>query len=355
MARTIRAAALAAVSVCISSGVFAHSPVDAPGDLTRLITNANLIFVGEVAKIEYKNLQVGEGEPALPHTIVTYRIRETVRGKAPGESFTMRFVGGPDGMGRFLTVSGVPRFQEGDRDVLFVDNNGAETCPLVLCEWGRFRILDNAMYDTEGAPVRGLIKNNAVARGMPPAAFRKFKYPAPSFDDLMKNPEAAAALQHAGLSIDEARRRFDAEAPKTIEILTEIPSKAATPESDSFKANPQNPKPSVPGGRLVPNRTLNPAMLERRTIPVGAEVQLSAKPVSLERFLGVVKELAGRVRRVPVALKSLDPNAPVKVHRMTMALPATIAEHQQPQPQGADEAAERKAYEAQGENPVLKH
>src|SRR6266508_2159476 len=146
--RSLIFVALAAVLAPLA--VHAHSPMDrgAGADLTQLADQSNLVFIGDAEKVTYRNARrANEGEGPIPYTIVTYRISRVLRGKAPGDRITMRFVGGPDERGRFLTVSGVPIVQKGDQDLLFVNDTRDPSCPLVFCELGRYRILNDAVFD----------------------------------------------------------------------------------------------------------------------------------------------------------------------------------------------------------------
>lgn len=138
--RSIAIPILAAVTMLAGAPhARAHGPIagELANSLTRLAENANLVFIGSVTDVAYRKARIEEGDGELPYTIVTYAIRDVLRGQARGETFTMRFPGGPDGSGRFMTVTGVPRFQRGEQDLLFVVGNGEKGCPLVDCEWGR--------------------------------------------------------------------------------------------------------------------------------------------------------------------------------------------------------------------------
>ncbi len=44
-------------------------------------------------------------------------------------------------------------FQPGDEDVLFVRSNGEDGCAVVMCEFGRYRIFKEAVYEAHGSPV----------------------------------------------------------------------------------------------------------------------------------------------------------------------------------------------------------
>lgn len=216
-------------SIC-SAGVFllamtaaqAHAPFDQStvGDVRLLVNSAKLIVHGKIAKVTYVNGASRAGRPQ-PHTFVTYDLVEVLFPKELSGrlQLTLRFVGGPDGQGRFLDVGGVPKFMVGDEDILFVAENGERGCALVLCEFGRFRVLDGMVYESHGSPVIRMSTKRISTGGFGPPALQKFAFPAPDFDELIKNPSALRILKQLGLSEEEARRKYQNEAPK--EILLE--------------------------------------------------------------------------------------------------------------------------------------
>ena len=215
-------------SIC-SAGVFllamtgaqAHAPFDQStvGDVRLLVNSAKLIVHGKIAKVTYVNGASRAGRPQ-PHTFVTYDLGEVLFPKELSGrlQLTLRFVCGPDGQGRFLDVGGVPKFMVGDEDILFVAENGERGCALVMCEFGRFRVLDDMVYESHGSPVTRMTLKSIIAIGIGPAELQKFSFPAPAFDELIKNPSAQRILKEMGLSEAEARRRYAAEAPKEIQL-----------------------------------------------------------------------------------------------------------------------------------------
>jgi len=84
--------------------------------------------------------QVSEEEPPIPHTFVTYKVREVLKGEGRERPITLRFMGGPDAAGGYLAVQDVPRFEEGDEEALLLKGNGEVLCPLVRRGGGRYRI-----------------------------------------------------------------------------------------------------------------------------------------------------------------------------------------------------------------------
>jgi hypothetical protein len=324
------AAAAAALSIGVPNAL-ADNPLggERTGQLARKADEANLVFIGDVVDVAYRNARAEGGESVLPYTFVTYQVREVLRGQAPDRTFTVRFVGGSDGQGRFVWVSGVPRFQPGEQDLLFVKGNGEEGCALVDCEWGRYRILKEAIYNAYGAPVFAIDKVNAIARGLPPEEFRTFRYPAPVFDELIKNPEVERLFREGKLNVDEARKRYETEAPKQIELRQQFPAAQGV---DSLGKEEQ----------VAPERLAVPA-------------QFAPRAMTREAFVAEVKRVAGEAKRSPVALKSADAKREIVIKALQRAVPKQLAAPPIRRPPGTpEEEAEIKALEANGFNPVIK-
>lgn len=337
----LTATAVAAGALTVSPRLSAHASVggDRESNLRMYVEQSNLVLIGDVADVSYRNARIEGGGGVLPHTIVTYRIRNVLRGKAPGETFVMRFVGGSDGQGHFTSVSGVPMFQPGEQDLLFIANNGKNGCALVECEWGRYRIVKNAIYNTHGAPVLSLIKEHALARGIPPEELRTFSYPAPKFDELMKNPEAQQQLKAQGLSLDQARKRYEAEAPKAIQVQMQFP--AMTNEKSD--------------GRSRTDATTASASTE----PAAAESTMSRQPISVDAFVAAIKRINSTAKRAPVAIDSIDPKEDIVLKafqpRVPPRLPVKAASAiSRSAKVSAQEKSELEALAAQDYNPVIK-
>jgi len=304
------------------------------GDLAQLVDQANLVFIGKVERVAYRNARGDKGEGVIPYTIVTYRIGQVLRGKPPGKEITMRFVGGPDGRGRFLSVSGVPLIQQGDQDLLFVATTDDASCPLVYCEHGRYRILNEQVFNTYGSPVRAIVKSKVLSRGMPPKPFRTARFPAPKFDELIQNPEVAERLKAQNMSVEDARRRYEAEAPKFVEFAVEFPVRGKA--SDAGKVGP-----STTGAQPAAGSLTGP------TLPVEPASSVAAA-MPLPKFIAVTLNLAKLSKRRPTAVRSVDPAAEIVVAKVNQAVPQRLAS---PASQSADEY---KAFEQNGFDPVIR-
>lgn len=132
-------ATVIAAGLMLSSG--AALSLSAPNDANRLerqTAQSDLIFKGTITAIEYRNSTEG-----VPHTFVTYRVDNVVKGTYGARTLTLRFVGGVQKKGvivRTLVASNAPAFATGQQDLLMMRGNGEVSCPLVQCALGRYRM-----------------------------------------------------------------------------------------------------------------------------------------------------------------------------------------------------------------------
>jgi hypothetical protein len=161
-----------AISAASSTILQAASPSDpfAPADLeTRLSDNmgeADLVMHGTVRYIDYVMSEPSEESPtALPHTFVTYRVQDVIKGKVTDDYITLRFIGGLDRATlRFLGMSEAPMFDVGDEDILFIKDNGSRQCPLVKGRQGRLRVIKQQVY-TDGGREIALNSESKLSHG----------------------------------------------------------------------------------------------------------------------------------------------------------------------------------------------
>ncbi|MBN1959973.1 MAG: hypothetical protein JW841_03435 [Deltaproteobacteria bacterium] len=334
---------LAAVFVfaAISTGTNAYSASEG-GRLTNLAAvteEANFIFAGRVVDVIYRMSDIrSKEETSFPFAIVTYEVQNVIRGKTPGNTFTMLIMGGPDGRGRFLELSEMPKFQIGDKDLMFLSGNGEEQCPIVGCQWGRFRLLDGRVYDTVGAPVKIIDHKWIVARGLPPEALRVFRYPTPRFDELISNPEVQELMKENNMTIDEARKRYEVEAPKFVEIYTET--------TDEVGVEEDNTRTSIlPGIKVIPENVRSLAQIT---------ANLSIEPISIDEFVSTIQEIQRGITRQPAFIPSIDPKMPIFVAKSVDESPLKLEQANEIKQLTKQDAAELEALQNQDFNPVLK-
>ena len=132
--KTLRTLLLIAATVLTFSA--AHATTVIPPSFDELVGEAELIFEGTCTDV--KSQWTGEGAQRHIVTYVTFKVEETLKG-TPGGSYTIRMLGGTVD-GTTMEVSDSPKFKMGDRDILFVQQNGRQFIPLVGIMHGRYRV-----------------------------------------------------------------------------------------------------------------------------------------------------------------------------------------------------------------------
>ena len=107
-----------------------------PPTFDELVSRAEVIFQGTVTDV--RSQWTGEGAQHRIESYVTFKVEDAMKG-APGESYTLRMFGGTVD-GETMEVSDSPKFKVGDRDIIFVENNGSQFIPLVGIMHGRFHV-----------------------------------------------------------------------------------------------------------------------------------------------------------------------------------------------------------------------
>ncbi|HEY0946757.1 MAG TPA: hypothetical protein VGD81_15865 [Opitutaceae bacterium] len=137
-----------------------------PPDFDQLVGHADTILQGEVTAV--RSEWTGEGERRRIVTHVTVRIAEALVGESHAETIELTLLGGQVGAER-LTVAGMPEFRVGDRDILFVQGNGRQLCPLVAMGYGRYLVADDPAGGAEPiiARVNGVPLTSVDEVGLP--------------------------------------------------------------------------------------------------------------------------------------------------------------------------------------------
>src|SRR5438128_4963547 len=138
-----------------------------PPSFDDLVGRAEMIFQGTVTDV--RSEWTGEGAQRHIMSYVTVKVEEAIKGN-PGASVTLRMLGGTVGA-EAVECGDVPKFKVGERDILFVENNGTQFIPRVGIMHGRFRVKKDgagrdAVFTNEGSPlsdVSQLGKNEEAA------------------------------------------------------------------------------------------------------------------------------------------------------------------------------------------------
>jgi hypothetical protein len=163
-----------------------------PPSFAELVSEADAIYRGRVTAVQARRVERPDGEGSVIKTFVTIAVERVLKG-AEQREVTLEFLGGTVG-DESMTVSGMPKFNLGAREIVFVQKNGVQFCPLVALAHGRYRVLrdeatarehiarDNGLPLTNVAevelpittlpdPVRAASAASASARALTPAAF----------------------------------------------------------------------------------------------------------------------------------------------------------------------------------------
>lgn len=125
-----------ALTLLLASASVARSTTVIPPTFDELVSEAQLIFQGSVTGVRSEWL--GEGAQRRIVSYITFNVEDAIKGQ-PGASYTMRMLGGTV-EGRTMEVTDSPKFKVGDRDIVFIENNGTQFIPLVGIMHGRFRV-----------------------------------------------------------------------------------------------------------------------------------------------------------------------------------------------------------------------
>jgi hypothetical protein len=130
-----------------------------PPTFDELVDQAEVIFEGNVTDV--RSQWVGEGAQRHIVSYVSFKVEDAVKG-SPGQTYTVRMLGGTVD-GESMVISDAPRFQVGDRDIIFVQNNGSQFIPLVGIMHGRFHVKRDQngrdiVTTNSGEPLRDVAK-----------------------------------------------------------------------------------------------------------------------------------------------------------------------------------------------------
>jgi hypothetical protein len=164
---------------CLFLGGTALATTVIPPLFDELVSRAQLIFQGSVTDV--RSEWTGEGAQRHIMSYVTLKVEDAIKGN-PGSTVTLRMLGGTVGS-ETMEVADAPKFKVGDRDILFVENNGTQFVPLVGIMHGRFRVEkdttgQDAVFTNEGSPlsdVTQLGKSEKAAPAGRPISKQEFR------------------------------------------------------------------------------------------------------------------------------------------------------------------------------------
>lgn len=112
-------------------------------NFNEITQTADGILAGTVTDITSRRAEDG-----IIYSFVTLGDLEVLGGRYTGETFTLRIEGGQVG-GEVQEVVGAPNFREGERVIVFVDDNGERIVPIAGWQQGLFRIVSDPQTGAE--------------------------------------------------------------------------------------------------------------------------------------------------------------------------------------------------------------
>jgi hypothetical protein len=113
-----------------------HATIVRPPEFDQLVLLSDCVVRGTVTDV--RSEWRGDGENRAIHTIVSVRVAECLVGDAT-DTIELVLLGGEID-GESLIVTGQPRFQIGDEDILFIKGNGVRMCPVLAMVYGRYLV-----------------------------------------------------------------------------------------------------------------------------------------------------------------------------------------------------------------------
>ncbi|HUR56413.1 MAG TPA: hypothetical protein VM029_01800 [Opitutaceae bacterium] len=116
-----------------------------PPTFPELVAEAQTIVRGTVTQVRSEEFDTPQGRGI--RTLVTLQVERTLKG-APDATLTLTVFGGTVGR-RTLGIAGMPQFAVGERQFLFVADNGRVFCPLIGIGHGRYHVRTEAATGRE--------------------------------------------------------------------------------------------------------------------------------------------------------------------------------------------------------------
>jgi hypothetical protein len=149
-------------------GSTASATVVIPRTFRELCVRADLIFMGTVIDVS----PLRSSPQVSISTLVAFSDLEIVKGAYHQGTLTLRLAGGEtDSLSE--VIPGMPTFQVGDREIIFMYTAGLYANPIVGFHQGRFRVLPigpggrEVVCDHGGLPIYG-VQEGKLVRGRTP-------------------------------------------------------------------------------------------------------------------------------------------------------------------------------------------
>lgn len=157
-----------------------------PPTFAELVREADAIYRGQVVGTQVRRVALPDGNGSLIKTFVTFAVERVLKG-SPTSEVVLEFLGGTLG-DESLEVSGMPKFSAGAREIVFVQRNGVQFCPLVALTHGRYRVAREG-----GSGREHILRDN----GRPLTAVAEVELPMTALPEPVRAAGAASAASLA--------------------------------------------------------------------------------------------------------------------------------------------------------------
>jgi hypothetical protein len=142
------------------------------------------------------------------------------------------------------------------------------------------------------------VEKNIEMRGKPRYEVNVFEYPRPEFDDLITVPEIKETLEKLtkNTSLEELKRRYEAEAPKTIKVSYGFSTGRDIKKDDPGRDN---------------------AITRSKNLPE------SRRPIDVSELIRELREASSVVGKPKNKLRSVDPDKPFLAFEWKIAVAPT--------------------------------
>jgi hypothetical protein len=125
--------------------VVARATTVIPPTFPELVAEAETIVRGTVVAVRSEEFDSPQGRAI--RSFVTLRVERMLKG-TPAPTVVLNILGGTQA-GRTLRIPGVPEFRVGDRQIVFIADNGRVFCPLIALGHGRYHVRVDATTGRE--------------------------------------------------------------------------------------------------------------------------------------------------------------------------------------------------------------
>jgi hypothetical protein len=157
-----------------------------PPTFPELVSESDAIYRGRVTAVQARRVERADGQGSVIKTFVTFAVERVLKGTEQRE-VTLEFLGGTVG-DESMTVAGMPKFNLGAREIVFVQKNGIQFCPLVALAHGRYRVLRDEATGRE---------HIARDNGLPLTNVAEVELPVTTLPDAVRAASAASASARA--------------------------------------------------------------------------------------------------------------------------------------------------------------